>query len=106
MSLISVQGKLCASTLCFILYVDSLHTTWTLHQVSPKLLCLSICIELMVAIAPTIPRVRPLLSSIFTLTLSVPSYDIVMVAPPLDRTMHPRLYYLMRDHAIAARSVH
>ncbi|RRT34712.1 hypothetical protein B296_00058000 [Ensete ventricosum] len=55
MSLISVQGKLCASALCFIFYVNSLHAAWILHQVLPKLLRLSICIELMVALLPTIP---------------------------------------------------
>ncbi|RWW83493.1 hypothetical protein BHE74_00007998 [Ensete ventricosum] len=54
-SLTSVQGKLHASALCSIFYVDSLHAAWILHQVSPKLLCLSICIELMVASALTIP---------------------------------------------------
>ncbi|RWW36223.1 hypothetical protein BHE74_00058772 [Ensete ventricosum] len=26
-----------------IFYVDSLHAAWILHQVPPKLLCLSIC---------------------------------------------------------------
>ncbi|RWW63230.1 hypothetical protein BHE74_00029604 [Ensete ventricosum] len=62
MSLTSVQGKLCASALCFIFYVDSLHTTWILHQVPPKLLHLIICIELMVALVPTISRVSPSLS--------------------------------------------
>ncbi|RWW68346.1 hypothetical protein BHE74_00024124 [Ensete ventricosum] len=37
MSLISVQGKLHASAPCSIFYVDSLHATWILHQVPPKL---------------------------------------------------------------------
>ncbi|RZS08274.1 hypothetical protein BHM03_00039239 [Ensete ventricosum] len=69
MSLISVQGKLYASAPCFLFYIDSLHAAWILHQVPPKLLRLSICIELMVALVPIIPRVRPLLSSISTLTL-------------------------------------
>ncbi|RRT76503.1 hypothetical protein B296_00027361 [Ensete ventricosum] len=54
MSLTSVQGKLRASALCSIFYVNSLHTTWALHQIPPKLLCLLICIELMVALTPTI----------------------------------------------------
>ncbi|RWW41855.1 hypothetical protein BHE74_00052631, partial [Ensete ventricosum] len=36
MPLTSVQGQLHASTLCSIFYVDSLHTTWILHQVPPK----------------------------------------------------------------------
>ncbi|RRT75602.1 hypothetical protein B296_00009937 [Ensete ventricosum] len=89
MSLISVQGKLRASAPCSIFYVDSFHTAWILHQVPLKLLCPSICIELMVALAPTIPRVSPLLSLIFISALSVPSFDVVMVAPPLDLTMHP-----------------
>ncbi|RWW45585.1 hypothetical protein BHE74_00048599 [Ensete ventricosum] len=40
MSLTSVQGKLHTSASCFILYVDSLHVAWTLHQVPPKVLCL------------------------------------------------------------------
>ncbi|RRT85579.1 hypothetical protein B296_00001129 [Ensete ventricosum] len=41
-----------------------------------KLLRLSICIELIVALMPTIPRVCPPLSLIFTSTLSVLSYDV------------------------------
>ncbi|RRT73939.1 hypothetical protein B296_00002810 [Ensete ventricosum] len=32
----SVHGKLCASASCSILYVNSLHAAWILHQVSPK----------------------------------------------------------------------
>ncbi|RWW05398.1 hypothetical protein BHE74_00019281 [Ensete ventricosum] len=103
MSLTSVQGKLCASTPCFIFYVDSLHTTWILRQVPPKLLCFSICIELMVALAPTIPQVSPPLSSIFTSALSVPSFDVVMVAPPLNLVMHPPMHYLIQDHATTPR---
>ncbi|RWV82135.1 hypothetical protein BHE74_00041717 [Ensete ventricosum] len=55
MSLTYVQGRLCASAPCFIFYVDSIYRVWILHQISPKLLCPSICIELMVALAPTIP---------------------------------------------------
>ncbi|RWW76716.1 hypothetical protein BHE74_00015168 [Ensete ventricosum] len=69
MSLISVQGKLCASAPCFIFYVDSLHAAWILHQVPPKLLCFSICIELMVALTTTILRVSPPTSPISTSTL-------------------------------------
>ncbi|RWW66307.1 hypothetical protein BHE74_00026331 [Ensete ventricosum] len=82
MSLASVQGKLRASAPCFIFYVDSLYAAWILHQVPPKLLRPSICIELMVALAPTIPRVSPLLSSIFTSALSVPSFDVAMGRSP------------------------
>ncbi|RRT67764.1 hypothetical protein B296_00009875 [Ensete ventricosum] len=93
--LTSIQGKLRGSALCSIFCVDSLHTAWILHQVSPKLLRLSICIELMVALMPTIPWVSPPLSSISTLTPSVPLYDVAMVAPPLDLAMH----YFIRDHA-------
>ncbi|RRT32196.1 hypothetical protein B296_00040370, partial [Ensete ventricosum] len=37
----SVQGKLHASALCSIFYVDSLHVTWIFHQVPPKSLCSS-----------------------------------------------------------------
>ncbi|RRT41097.1 hypothetical protein BHE74_00037614 [Ensete ventricosum] len=44
MSLTSVEEKLRASVPCSIFYVDSLHATWTLHQVPFKLLRLSICI--------------------------------------------------------------
>ncbi|RRT44863.1 hypothetical protein B296_00029261 [Ensete ventricosum] len=55
MSLTSVQGKLRVSTPCSIFYINFLHTAWILHQVPPKLLCPSICIELMVALVPTIP---------------------------------------------------
>ncbi|RRT41576.1 hypothetical protein B296_00057253 [Ensete ventricosum] len=81
-SLTFVQGKLHASTPCSIFYVDSLHVVWILHQVSPKLLRFSICIELMVALMPTIPWVSSLLSLISTLTLSVPLYDVVMDYSP------------------------
>ncbi|RWW19682.1 hypothetical protein BHE74_00002408 [Ensete ventricosum] len=52
-SLTSVRGKFCVSALCSIFYVDSLHVTWALHQVSPRLFRLSICIELIVALEPT-----------------------------------------------------
>ncbi|RZS06370.1 hypothetical protein BHM03_00037009 [Ensete ventricosum] len=103
MSLTSVQGKLCTSAPYSIFYVDSLHAAWTLHQVSPKLLRLLICIELMVALAPTIPWVSSPLSLISTSTLSVPSYDVVMVAPSLDLAMHPPMYCLIRDHATTPR---
>ncbi|RRT32453.1 hypothetical protein B296_00045218 [Ensete ventricosum] len=57
MLLTSVQGKLHASTPCFIFYVDSLCVAWILHKVPPKLLRSSICIEMIVALASTIPRV-------------------------------------------------
>ncbi|RWW58953.1 hypothetical protein BHE74_00034141 [Ensete ventricosum] len=82
MSLTSIQGKLRASALCSIFYDESFHAAWILHLVPPKLLRHSICIELMVALTPTIPRVSPLLSLIFTSALSVPSFDVVIVAPP------------------------
>ncbi|RWW67146.1 hypothetical protein BHE74_00025430 [Ensete ventricosum] len=81
-SLTSVQGKLCASALCFIFYVDSLHAAWALHQVPSKLLHPSIYMELMVALAPTIPRVSPPLSLISTSALRVPSFDVVMGLSP------------------------
>ncbi|RWV84252.1 hypothetical protein GW17_00054044 [Ensete ventricosum] len=81
MSLTFVQEKLCASALYFIFYINSLHVTWILHQVPPKLLRSSICIELMVALTPTIPQVSPSLSPIFTSTLSVTSYDVAMSIP-------------------------
>ncbi|RZR78494.1 hypothetical protein BHM03_00003847 [Ensete ventricosum] len=78
MPLTSVQGKLCASAPCSIFYVDFLHAAWILHQVPPRSLCSSICIELIVALASTIPQASPPLSSISTSTLSVPSYDVVL----------------------------
>ncbi|RRT78101.1 hypothetical protein B296_00008215 [Ensete ventricosum] len=71
MSLTSVQRKLRAFASCSIFYIDSLHATWILYQVPPKLLRPSICIELMVALAPTILRVGPLLNTIFTSALKV-----------------------------------
>ncbi|RRT69521.1 hypothetical protein B296_00008967 [Ensete ventricosum] len=71
MPLTSIQVKLRASAPCSIFYVDSLHAAWILHLVLPKLLCSYICIELIVALASTIPRVSPPLSSISTSTLSV-----------------------------------
>ncbi|RZS28175.1 hypothetical protein BHM03_00061736 [Ensete ventricosum] len=82
MSLTSVQGKLHASGLCSIFYVDSHNAAWILHQIPPKLLCSSICIELMVALTLTIPWICPSLSLIFTSTLSVLSYDVVMDCSP------------------------
>ncbi|RWV81412.1 hypothetical protein GW17_00057175 [Ensete ventricosum] len=88
MPLTSIQGKLCASAPCSIFYVDSLHAAWILPQVPPESLHSSICIELMVALTPTIPRANPPLSSISTSTLSVPLYDVARVAPPLDLVMH------------------
>ncbi|RZR82115.1 hypothetical protein BHM03_00008468 [Ensete ventricosum] len=78
MFLTSVQGKLYASAPCSLFYVDSLHAAWIFYQVPPKLLCLSICIELMVALARTIPLVSPPLSLISTSTLSAPSYDVAI----------------------------
>ncbi|RWW71797.1 hypothetical protein BHE74_00020443 [Ensete ventricosum] len=98
MSLTSVQGKLYASVPCSIFYVDSLHAAWILHQVPPKLRRFSICIELMVALTSTIPRVSPPLSPISTSTLSVSLYDVTIVAPPLDLVMHPLMHYFIRDH--------
>ncbi|RRT53752.1 hypothetical protein B296_00026787 [Ensete ventricosum] len=59
MSLTPVQEKLRALAPCSIFYVDSLPMAWILHQVPPKLFRSSICIELMVALTPTIPRVSP-----------------------------------------------
>ncbi|RRT58978.1 hypothetical protein B296_00000653 [Ensete ventricosum] len=50
-----VQGKLHASTPCSIFYIDSLQAAWILHQVPPKSLHSSICIELIVALMSTIP---------------------------------------------------
>ncbi|RWW40652.1 hypothetical protein BHE74_00053912 [Ensete ventricosum] len=82
MPLTFVQGKLRALTSCSIVYVDSLHAAWILHQVPLKLLHCSICIELMMALAPIIPWVNPLLSSISTSTLSVPSYDVALDCSP------------------------
>ncbi|RZR75371.1 hypothetical protein BHM03_00055932 [Ensete ventricosum] len=99
MSIISIQGKFRGSTIYFIFYIDSLHATWILHQVPPKLRHPSIYIEFMVALAPTILWVSPLLSLIFTSALSVPSFNVVMVTPPLDLVMHPLIHYLTRDHA-------
>ncbi|RWW45060.1 hypothetical protein BHE74_00049137 [Ensete ventricosum] len=83
MPLTSVQGKLRASAPCSIFYVDSLHATWILHQVPPKLLHSSICIELIVALASTIPWVNPPLSLISTSTQSVPSYDVALDCSPI-----------------------
>ncbi|RWV78024.1 hypothetical protein GW17_00061074 [Ensete ventricosum] len=57
------------------------------------------CIELMVALELTILRVSPLLSPIFILALSVPSFDVAMVAPQLDLVTH----YLMRYYAMTPR---
>ncbi|RWW82282.1 hypothetical protein BHE74_00009260 [Ensete ventricosum] len=83
-----------------IFYIDSLHAAWILHQVPPKLCHFSICIELMVALMLTILGVSPPLSSISTSTPSVPSYDVAMVAPPLDLAMHVPMPYFIRDHTM------
>ncbi|RRT81856.1 hypothetical protein B296_00008322 [Ensete ventricosum] len=95
MSLTSIKGKFRASALCSLFYVDSLHATWVLHQVPPKLLRLSICIELMVALMPIIPWVNPSLSLILISTLSVPSYDVVIITLPLDLAMYPPMHYFI-----------
>ncbi|RWV95327.1 hypothetical protein GW17_00042050 [Ensete ventricosum] len=71
MPLTSVQGKLRAFAPCSIFYIDSLHAAWILHRVLPKLLRSYICIELIMALASTIPRVSSPLSLISTSTLSV-----------------------------------
>ncbi|RZS10575.1 hypothetical protein BHM03_00041824 [Ensete ventricosum] len=73
MPLTSIQEKFRASAPCSIFYVDSLHVAWILHQVPPKSLRSSICIELIVTLVSTIPRFSPLLSSISISTLSVPT---------------------------------
>ncbi|RWV87057.1 hypothetical protein BHE74_00046070 [Ensete ventricosum] len=85
MSLTSVQGKLRISALCSIFYVDSLYAIGVLHQVLPKLFHPLICIELMVALVPTIPRVSPLLSPISTSALSVPLFGVAMGRSPIMR---------------------
>ncbi|RWW12034.1 hypothetical protein BHE74_00032202 [Ensete ventricosum] len=86
-----------------IFYIDSFHAGWILQQVPPKLLWLSICIELMVNLMPTIPWISPPSNLIFISTLNVSSYDVSMVAPPLDLAMHPLIHYLIRDHAVTPR---
>ncbi|RZS11146.1 hypothetical protein BHM03_00042434 [Ensete ventricosum] len=98
MSLTSIHGKLCASVPCSLFYVDSIHATWILHQVPPRLLRSPICIELMVALKPIISWVSPSLSLICTSTLIVPLYDIVIVALSLDLAMHPPMHYFIQDH--------
>lgn len=99
-SLTSVQGKFHASTLCFVLYIDSLYAASTLHRVSPKLHYFSICIKLMVVLVPIIPWVNPPLSSISTSTLSVSLFSIAPGCSPLNFVMHPPTRYLMQDHAM------
>ncbi|RRT38261.1 hypothetical protein B296_00024448 [Ensete ventricosum] len=103
MSLTSVQEKLRAFAPCSIFYVDSLHVAWILHQFPSKLLHSSICIKLMVVLMPTIQQVNTLLSLSSTLTLSVSSYDVVMVALLLDLIMHSPMHYLIRHHAMTPR---
>ncbi|RRT70174.1 hypothetical protein B296_00036711 [Ensete ventricosum] len=49
MPLTIIRRKFHAFTPCFIFYIDSIHVALTLHQVPPKLLRPSICIELIVA---------------------------------------------------------
>ncbi|RWW56604.1 hypothetical protein BHE74_00036669 [Ensete ventricosum] len=82
MPLTFVQGKIRAFASCSNFYVDSLHAAWILHQVPRKSLRSSICIELILALASTIPRVSRPLSSIFISILSVPSYDVALDCSP------------------------
>ena len=103
MSLTSVQGKHCASAPCSIFYASSLYVAWVLHQVTPKLLHSSFCIELMLVLAPTIPRASPPLSMISILTPSVPLFKLLWVTLPLDLAMHPPMHSLERDHAMTPR---
>ena len=104
MSLTSVQGKHYASAPCSIFYASSLHAAWVLRQVTPKLLRSSFCIELMVvALAPTVPRVNSPLSPISISTLSVPSFVLLWVTPPLDLAMHPPMHSLEQDHMTTPR---
>ncbi|RRT47676.1 hypothetical protein B296_00040902 [Ensete ventricosum] len=63
----------------------------------PMLLRSSICMELLVALMPTIPRA--LLSLISTSTLSVPWYDVFRNCS-LDLSMHLLMHYLIPDHAM------
>ncbi|RRT73328.1 hypothetical protein B296_00029924 [Ensete ventricosum] len=77
-----VQGKLRASTSYFIFYVDSLHAAWILYWVLSKLLYSSICVELMVALMPTVPWVSPPLSLISISTLSMCSYNVTIDCSP------------------------
>ncbi|RRT85294.1 hypothetical protein B296_00010588 [Ensete ventricosum] len=81
-SLIYIQEKFHAFVPYFIFYVDSLHTTWALHQVPPKLFRLSICIELMVTLTPIILRFNSPLSLNSTSSLSVPSFDVALGYSP------------------------
>ncbi|RZS06611.1 hypothetical protein BHM03_00037306 [Ensete ventricosum] len=108
MPLTSIQGKLCVYAPCFIFYVDSLYAAWILHQVPLKSLCSSIYIEWMMALAPTIPRVNPPLSSISTSTLSVPSYDVALDCSPhlISKCIHQCItsFEIMR-RLFVARSV-
>ncbi|RRT67679.1 hypothetical protein B296_00026095 [Ensete ventricosum] len=102
MSLTSVQGNLRAPAPCSIFYIDFFHAAWALHQVLPKLFRPSICIELMVALAPTIPQVSPSLSLIFTSARIVASL-LQWVALPLDIAMHLPMHHLTRDYATTPR---
>ncbi|RWW62242.1 hypothetical protein BHE74_00030642 [Ensete ventricosum] len=109
MSLTSVQRKPRASALCSIFYINSLHIAWILHQVSPKLLYPSICIELVVALTPTIQRVSPPLSLISISALSVSLFGITMSYSPTkshnvstNALLHARLYV---DFPLLARFI-
>ncbi|RWW52562.1 hypothetical protein BHE74_00041012 [Ensete ventricosum] len=74
---------------------------------STKLLRSSICIELIVALTPTIPWVNSLLSLISTSTLSVSSYDVVMNLPHLisQCIYHCIISCKIMRRLLAARSV-
>ncbi|RRT48550.1 hypothetical protein B296_00025836 [Ensete ventricosum] len=77
-SLTSIQGKLRASTLCFIFYVDSLYAPRVFHQVPPKLPRPLICIKFMVTFALTILWVSPPLSLISISVLSVSLFGVAL----------------------------
>ncbi|RWV76932.1 hypothetical protein BHE74_00002929 [Ensete ventricosum] len=107
MSLTPVQGKLRASAPCFIFYKSSFPMAWILHQVPFKLFRSSICIELMVALTPTIPRVSPSLSPISASTLNIHSYDVVIDCSPLNLAMHDALLHSRscNDSSLLTRSI-
>ncbi|RWW35573.1 hypothetical protein BHE74_00059491 [Ensete ventricosum] len=64
---------------------------------------LSICIKLMLALMPTIPWISHSLSLILISTLSLISYDVVIIAPSLDLAMHPPIHYFLRNHVTTPR---
>ncbi|RWV83756.1 hypothetical protein GW17_00054596 [Ensete ventricosum] len=82
MSLTFIHKKNCAFAPSFIFYVDSVHMAQALYQVPPKLFWPSICIKLIVALAPTIPQVNSPMSLTSISALSMTLFGVALGRSP------------------------